>query len=78
MAGIAPSTFTNVATTPAPSNYSATPLGTDSVSAASSSSNAQAALYTVPVALEPEQDAGPLTSLRPPPAYRSSWDGRRY
>lgn len=78
MAGITPSASTSFATTPAPSDYSSTthPLtGTDSVSAVSSNDAPGGMVYVMP---EPEHDAGRLTSLRPPPAYRSSWDDRRY
>lgn len=80
MAGITPSASTSYMTTPAPSDYSTTThphAGTESVSAMSSS-DAQGTVYATPAVLEPEEDAGRLTALRPPPAYRSSWDDRRY
>ncbi|KAH9921020.1 uncharacterized protein B0H18DRAFT_1022325 [Fomitopsis serialis] len=48
---------------------------TDSTSNMSSDMR-QTNTFTMPVVLEPEQDAGRLTALRPPPAYRSSWDDR--
>lgn len=80
MAGITPSASTSYVTTPAPSDYSAVTrshTGTDSASAVSSS-DARGTVYAMPVVLEPEEDAGRLTALRPPPAYRSSWDDRPY
>ncbi|TFY67345.1 hypothetical protein EVJ58_g1676 [Rhodofomes roseus] len=54
---------------------------TDSTSNTASSDMRQTVVtstFAMPAVLEPEEDAGRVTTaLRPPPAYRSSWDDRQ-